>query len=220
MGNEIGIIAVSHQGFLALKEVQVFRRILEACDGPDGNALPGLAGVGGAVEQVLDHAGHALDGGALAVFFRRDGDAPFLLGFQRDAEHLEAVTLKVFNEQQNGVGCSDYASPFSVIHLTKATVPEFGTPDLTMPAELRTIEANAFEGVGEIRAVDARNCTYIGVEAFKGCTELTQIMVDAECEIEEGAFSTEGTVWVYVDGAGAAKTFCDAHEGFEFVQVE
>ncbi|MBR3333548.1 MAG: leucine-rich repeat protein [Clostridia bacterium] len=129
-------------------------------------------------------------------------------------------TLKVFNEQQNGVGCSDYASPFSVIHLTKATVPEFGTPDLTMPAELRTIEANAFEGVGEIRAVDARNCTYIGVEAFKGCTELTQIMVDAECEIEEGAFSTEGTVWVYADGAGAAKTFCDAHEGFEFVQVE
>ncbi len=129
-------------------------------------------------------------------------------------------TLKVFNEQQNGAGCSDYASPFSVIPLTEATVPEFGEPDLTMPAELRTIEANAFEGLAEITAVDARNCTYIGVEAFKGCTSLTQIMVDAECEMEENAFSTDGTVWVYANGEGKAKTFCDTHEGFEFVQVE
>lgn len=128
--------------------------------------------------------------------------------------------LKVFNEQQNSGWSSDFASPFSIIHLTKATVPEFGTPDLTMPAELRAIEANAFEGVEEIKAVDARNCTYIGEEAFKNCTELTQIMVDAECEIEEGAFSTDGTVWVYANGEGKAKTFCDTHEGFEFVQVE
>ncbi len=40
-------------------------------------------------------------------------------------------TLKIFNEEQNGAGCSDYGSPFSVFTLRK---PKEATPDATFTA--------------------------------------------------------------------------------------
>ena len=40
-------------------------------------------------------------------------------------------TLKIFNEEQNGYGCSDYGSPFSVFTLRK---PKEATPDATFTA--------------------------------------------------------------------------------------
>ena len=42
MGDEIGIVALADEGFLALEEVAVFRGILKAGNGPDGHALFGL----------------------------------------------------------------------------------------------------------------------------------------------------------------------------------
>ncbi len=43
----------------------------------------------------------------------------------------EQYSLKIFNEQQNGYGCSDYGSPFSVFTLGK---PKEATPDATFTA--------------------------------------------------------------------------------------
>ena len=139
------------------------------------------------------------------------------LKLPRDLHSSGVYTLKIFNEQQNGVGCSDYASPFSVISLTLC--PAFREADFTLPADTAVIEAGAFDGDKLITAVDARNCSSIGKDAFRGCTALTQILVDAECEIDEDAFSGCGTIRVYADGFGKAKTFCDTHDGFVFVKA-
>ena len=43
----------------------------------------------------------------------------------------EEYTLKIFNEQRNGYGCSDFGSPFSVFTLGK---PKEATPDATFTA--------------------------------------------------------------------------------------
>ena len=55
--------------------------------------------------------------------------------------------------------------------------PTFGTANFTLPAELTTIETNAFEGAKLVTVVDAHNCTAISPEAFRDCAGLTQILL-------------------------------------------
>ena len=75
-------------------------------------------------------------------------------------------------------------------------LPDFGDPDFTMPSALTTIEESAFEGNPMMTIVDASNCTAIGINAFKGCTNLTQIRLPADCRIDPAAFSGCGLVYV------------------------
>ncbi len=88
-------------------------------------------------------------------------------------------------------------------------LPDFGDPDFTMPSALTTIEESAFEGNPMMTIVDASNCTAIGINAFKGCTNLTQIRLPADCQIDPTAFSGCGTVYVFAPAGDSTETFCN-----------
>jgi len=85
--------------------------------------------------------------------------------------------------------------------------PVFGTPDFTLPASIRTIGDNAFEGAA-MTIVDARSCTAIGAEAFKNCANLTQVRIPGNCTIGEGAFDGCGTVFIFAPSESAAESYC------------
>ncbi len=93
-------------------------------------------------------------------------------------------------------------------------------PNFVLPADVGTIEANAFDGLTEMIAMDARNCKKIGAEAFKGCTELVQIRLDKDCDIDENAFSGCGIIDVFAPEGGKTQTFCNSHDGFVFVKTD
>ena len=93
----------------------------------------------------------------------------------------------------------------------------FGTPDFTLPAALTTIEESAFEGVAGMRIVDASNCSSIGKDAFKDCTNLMQIKLPANCEIDPVAFDHE--VYVFAPDDGLTKQCCDAQSNLIFVET-
>lgn len=147
---------------------------------------------------------------------------------------LAANGLSVFwtdeNSEEHDVmatqGTGDEADKWSFempdhdVNVTAAFTLVFGTPDFTLPEGLTTIEANAFEGDTLITVVDASNCKSIGAYAFKGCTGLTQIRLDKDCDIDDTAFSDCGTVYVFARAEGKTKMFCDTHEGIEFVAID
>ena len=86
-------------------------------------------------------------------------------------------------------------------------LPAYGTPDFILPAALMTIGESAFEGLTNMTVVDAHNCTSIDAYAFRG-TGLTQIMLPADCAIDDHAFDGCGTVYVYAPGGGSTEAFC------------
>lgn len=92
----------------------------------------------------------------------------------------------------------------------------FGTPDFTLPANLQTIEANAFEGA-KMTIVDAHTCTEIGAEAFKSCTALRQIKLPKDCTIAADAFAGCGTVYVFAPAGGTTESWCRNRTGIVFV---
>ena len=51
-------------------------------------------------------------------------------------------------------------SPY--LEATFRQLPTFGTPDFTLPAALKTIEKSAFEGLTQLRIVDAGSVSAIG----------------------------------------------------------
>ena len=89
-------------------------------------------------------------------------------------------------------------------------VPPFGTPDFTLPAAIRTIEAGAFEGAAMKIVSVPEGCAAIGANAFKDCAKLWQIRVPANCAIGDGAFSGCGTVYIYAPAGSPAESFCAA----------
>ena len=98
-------------------------------------------------------------------------------------------------------------------------LPEFGTPDFTLPSDLTVIGMEAFEGGGMTIVDIHENCVYIGDHAFRNCLSLTQIRIPANCELGEGVF--DGCTKVYVFGASGspAETYCNdpAHSNCVFV---
>ena len=89
--------------------------------------------------------------------------------------------------------------------------PTFGTPNFTLPAELNTIEANAFEGAELVTVVDAHSCDAIGPEAFRDCAGLTQILLPVDCLIDPTAFSgCNGPVFVFAPAGGDTEASCAA----------
>ena len=144
---------------------------------------------------------------------------------------LTANRLRVFwkdeDNKENDVaatqGTGDDADKWSFempdhdVTVTTVFIPSaFGTPDLTLPADVGTIEESAFEGDALITIVDAGNCTSIGKDAFKGCTNLTQIRLNGECDIDDTAF--DHPVYVFAPASGLTKQCCDAQENLIFVE--
>ena len=97
-------------------------------------------------------------------------------------------------------------------------LPEFGTPDFTLPAAVQTVEANAFEG-GDMQILyipDA--CTSVGDFAFKDCGSLTRARIPEGCALGTDVF--DGCTRVYVFGRvnSPAETYCLTHENCIFVE--
>ena len=93
-------------------------------------------------------------------------------------------------------------------------------PTFILPVDTDTIEANAFENDERITAVNAENCTYVGTEAFKGCTALKQIRLPKDCTIIDGAFSGCGKVYVIAPRGGDTSEFCYFDENLVFVDED
>ena len=131
-------------------------------------------------------------------------------------------TKSVDLTQGTGVHTNEYSFDMPDVDVTVAAsfVPVFGTPDFTLPAGLKSIEANAFEGAAMTVAVIPNGCESIGAYAFKDCTKLTQIFIPASVtSIDPSAFSNCGQVYVYGASPSAAKTFCDGNENCTFVEA-
>ena len=67
-----------------------------------------------------------------------------------------------------------------------------------------------------IKAVETSRCISIGKNAFKGCTNLTQIRLPKNCAIDANAFGSQ-TIYVYAPAGGTTETYCKAHENLIFV---
>ena len=98
-------------------------------------------------------------------------------------------------------------------------VPDFGEPDLTMPAALTGIWESAFEGDALVGVVDARNCGFVGKWAFKN-SGLTQIRLPKDCAIDPEAFQGCGTVYIYAPSGGATEQYCNSADNCVFGAVE
>ena len=131
-------------------------------------------------------------------------------------------TKSVDLTQGTGVHTNEYSfdMPDADVTVAASFVPVFGTPDFTLPAGLKSIEANAFEGAAMTVAVIPNGCESIGAYAFKDCTKLTQIFIPASVtSIDPSAFSNCGQVYVYGASPSAAKTFCDGNVNCTFVEA-
>ena len=88
--------------------------------------------------------------------------------------------------------------------------PAFGPAAFTLPAALTTIEESAFEGNIALTVVEAgEGVTAIGADAFKGCANLTQIKLPANCAIDPAAFTGCGTVLVFAPSGGSTEAACE-----------
>lgn len=98
--------------------------------------------------------------------------------------------------------------------------PAFGPAAFTLPAALTIIEESAFEGNIALTVVEAgEGVTTIGADAFKGCTNLTQIKLPANCAIDPAAFTGCGTVYVFAPEGGSAQISCQGIGNCVFVPI-
>ena len=100
-----------------------------------------------------------------------------------------------------------------------ATAPEFGDPDFVLPASLTDIEEEAFAGAVMSVVYIQDTCESIGNYAFRGCANLTQIRIPADCVLGQDVFDGCDYVYVYgTAGTGNAESYCEAHDNCEFVE--
>ena len=97
--------------------------------------------------------------------------------------------------------------------------PDYGPAALTTPADLTAIKDRAFADDKAITIVDASNCTSIGPNAFKGCSNFSQIRLPKDCSIDPEAFNDCGTVFVFAPDGGVTKTSSVQIENCVFVPV-
>ena len=131
-------------------------------------------------------------------------------------------TKSVTLTQGTGAYANEYSfnMPDDDVTVAASFVRAFGIPDFTLPANTKTIGANAFEGAAMTVAVIPNGCKSIDAYAFKDCTKLTQIFIPASVtSIDPSAFSNCGQVYVYGASPSAAKTFCDGNVNCTFVEA-
>ena len=109
---------------------------------------------------------------------------------------------------------TDPYSPITII----MRKPAFGTPDFTLPEDIKTIEANVFEGDAATVVEIPYGCLSIGDYAFKDCKGLTQIRIPETCTtFGADIFNGCGIVFVYGPANSAAETYCQSYANCEFV---
>ncbi|MCR5369677.1 MAG: leucine-rich repeat domain-containing protein, partial [Clostridium sp.] len=113
-----------------------------------------------------------------------------------------------------------FVMPGENVHVTLTSRAfSFDNADFILPADTRSIEANAFQGDTYITAVVIPGlCESIGQEAFRNCTNLRYILIPANCTVGEDAF--EGCDWVYIYGSenSSAWQYCQDHDNCTFVE--
>ena len=101
-----------------------------------------------------------------------------------------------------------FVMPDMPVMVSFMLVPAYCEADFVLPANLRIIVANAFEGGTSISAVDAGGCVFIGAGAFTNCYNLSRIRLPQNCHIDPSAFSGCGTVYVYAPAGGVTESSC------------
>ena len=100
-------------------------------------------------------------------------------------------------------------------------LPEFGVPDLRLPAAMKRIGPSAFEGIAARIVFIPDGCETIGPRAFALCLKLTQVRVPdtvkKAADIADDAFAGCGRVYLFGTPGGAAETYCETHENCTFV---
>lgn len=100
---------------------------------------------------------------------------------------------------------------------TVTVVPAWGTPDLTLPASLRQIDAEAFLALPVKVVLCPNGLESINSRAFAHCTALTQIYIPASVTvIADDAFSGCTNLVIFGTSASPAQTFAQTH-GYPFV---
>lgn len=132
-----------------------------------------------------------------------------------------SAACRVFREWSVviGEGAEQIGNPEDRITVTADTVVTamwdnvpFGEANFILPANAKTIEANAFENAVSITAVDASHCESIGDEAFRGCTMLTRIRLPKDCRIADTAFDgCTSLAAIYGQAGGTAQAWAQAH---------
>ena len=94
----------------------------------------------------------------------------------------------------------------------------FGTPDFTLPASLKAIGPNAFEGLGMHIVYVPDGCTAIGAQAFRACTELSQIRLPKDCRIDDSVFDAcTLPLQVFAPAGGTTETWCSGRSDVLFI---
>ena len=92
----------------------------------------------------------------------------------------------------------------------------FGTPDFTLPDDIKAVEQSAFEGIAASVVYIPDGCETIGAYAFKDCKSLRQIRIPAGCVIEESAFDGCEHVTIFGVPGSSAEQYCESHDNCEF----
>ena len=119
------------------------------------------------------------------------------------------------NELSQTIG---FIMPESSITLTAENTICYGTPDFSLPNNLLSIEAYAFEGTSMTIVYISDNCTSIGDYAFSNCTNLTQIRIPGNCSISDTAFSGCGNLYIFGTPGTLADSFCQNHTNCVFIE--
>ena len=98
-------------------------------------------------------------------------------------------------------------------------IPDYGTPDFTLPEAIAAIEDNAFEGAAMSVVYVPDGCMSIGAYAFKNCESLSQIRIPANCAVGTDAFEGCNEVFVYGYAGSSAEDYCDSHDNCWFVEI-
>ena len=152
------------------------------------------------------------------VSWAKDGWYPLpACGFSGPAGHAFAG-WRVWEDAET-VNAGDLINVSDGITLTAVwQVGAFGNPDFEIPTGTRTIGDNAFEGIAATVVEIPEDCTHIGNEAFRYCTQLTMIRIPAGCQLGERVF--DGCTKVYVFGAAGsdAQRYCNENANCVFVE--
>ena len=104
-------------------------------------------------------------------------------------------------------------------NLTSATIHYRVSPDLILPADLITIEQEAFAGGAFTYAKLSDNTVSIAQRAFADCPNLIYIYIpEATTSIDPNAFGDLSTLTVFGKTGSTAEIFAQTH-GFTFVAV-
>ena len=109
---------------------------------------------------------------------------------------------------------SNYHGTLSASFEIKEAV--FGTPDFTLPTDLRIIEESAFEGTNAKVVLVPDTCESIDQYAFRN-SAIERIKVPGNCTIADNAFDGCETVLIFGPSGSLAESYCDTHTNCRFI---